>query len=157
MIKNSLKFTPITRILVLVNPLRCHPISSSCCIMVKTLFLHESLDEIYSKWRPLSMWVGQHRFFRTNRFWKDRNWATFINEPRSEWANRFLEDRNWTAFINELRSGQTGLELVSGTTLRIPVYSKNLKYRIPIYRSCFRTSKVHTFVKFIVTCLRSKK
>ena len=36
-LKNSLKFNPITRILVLVTPLRCHTISSSCCIMVKTL------------------------------------------------------------------------------------------------------------------------
>ena len=40
LIKKSLKFTPITWILALLTPLECHPISSSCCIRVKTLKLN---------------------------------------------------------------------------------------------------------------------
>ena len=39
MIKNSLNFTLITQILVPLIPLGCHPISSSCCVGVKTLKL----------------------------------------------------------------------------------------------------------------------
>ena len=35
MIETSLKFTQIIRILVLVTPLGCHPISFSCCVIRK--------------------------------------------------------------------------------------------------------------------------
>lgn len=35
MIETSLKFTQIIRILLLVTPLGCHPISFSCCVIRK--------------------------------------------------------------------------------------------------------------------------
>ena len=35
LIETSLKFTQIIRILVLVTPLGCHPISFSCCVIRK--------------------------------------------------------------------------------------------------------------------------
>ena len=35
MIETSLKFTQIIRILLLVTPLGCHPISFSCCVILK--------------------------------------------------------------------------------------------------------------------------
>ena len=81
--------------------------------------LHGCLGKFHSKWRPLSMWVGQYRFSRMNWFWEERRLGKPVLGGQTlghfyQWAEFWglgkavCGDRNWATFINELRSGHIG-------------------------------------------------